>query len=80
MSLFGFPNAGIRYGADRTFDRSTIFPLGLVHYGDANDSRECGKAPEFAGSVKGQVVLDFATGFQIFTITSPNCSKFNIVF
>lgn len=53
--LFSFRNARIRYGADGTFDRSAIFPLGLVHYGNANDSRESRKSPEFAGVVRGQV-------------------------
>lgn len=53
MNLFGFPNVGICC-ADRTFDRSTIFPLGLVHYGDANDS---GESPESAlgGAVREKV-------------------------
>lgn len=51
MSLFGFRNVDI-HCADRTFDRSTIFPSGLVHYGDADDSGESGKSAEFAKAVR----------------------------
>lgn len=53
MNLFGFPNVGICC-ADRTFDRSTIFPLGLVHYGDANDSGESTESAELATAVRGK--------------------------
>lgn len=59
MRLFGFRNVDI-HCADRTFDRSTIFPMGLVHYGDANDSGELGKSAEFAragGDNKWRLVI-----------------------
>lgn len=51
MCLFGFRNVDI-HCADRTFDRSTIFPLGLVYYGDVDDSGKSGKSAEFAKAVR----------------------------
>lgn len=66
MSLFGFRNTSIRYGGDRTFDRSTIFPLGLVYYGVANGSRDSRKSPKFAGAVdKWRLVVVDSTTLSI---------------